>query len=201
MDPLTLGMLGSTALQGLFGFSAANAQKSAAQDQLGLANKVYKQTKRAYRPFLNTGKNALATVGGVLGLNEMPEGVNFEMSPGAQFALEEGVNAIDASAANQGSLYSGSTLQALERLRFGMAQQDRENQLNRLMGLVGIGAGAAGGQAAASANYGNMGFNALGNYGNAASAAPIAMGNAISNGMDNVVGYHMFKNYLDRPQS
>jgi hypothetical protein len=75
--------------------------------------------------------------------NRLPAGVSaLSMSPAARFALEQGRDTVEAGAMAGGSARSGATMAALERLRMGMAAQDRETQLDRLGGLAGMGLGA-----------------------------------------------------------
>ena len=144
-----------------------------------------------------------------------------EMSPGARFALEQGVGEVDASAAHRGSLQSGATLAGLERLRFGMAAQDRENQLNRLGGMVDMGQGSAGMQATAGNAFAGQANAALGQLGaglqqsayatgNAQAQGAIGAGNALAagqtgfadnimGGVNNLLGYQMMNNMINQP--
>ena len=177
---------------------AASAQKSAANKDYALKNKIYEETKDRFDPFYQKGTQSLQAVGHALGLNDAPEGyAGLEQSPAAKFALESGIDDVQASAAGAGSLYSGRTLEALERKRFGIAASDRENQLNRLMSLVGMGQAAAGNQAAAGQNFAVGGGQALQNYGDASAAGIMGANNAFQNGIGNAVGYYNYKNHLD----
>jgi hypothetical protein len=110
------------------------------------------------------------------------------MSPGAQFALGQGVDAIQASAAARGGLRSGNALQALEQMRFGMAAQDRDSQLNRLAGLAGMGQASAGMQAQAGNAFASGASNALANLGDARAAGSIAQGNAWDQSLGGLAG-------------
>jgi hypothetical protein len=111
-----------------------------------------------------------------------------QASPAALFALEQGRDTIEAGAAARGGLNSGATLAGLERLRFGLSAQDRDNQLNRLAGLIDSGQGAAGQQAVASNAFVGQASNALGNIGNAQSAGIIGQNNAFQNALSNLTG-------------
>jgi hypothetical protein len=111
-----------------------------------------------------------------------------QLSPGARFAMEQGRDAIEAGAAGRGNLFSGSTVGGLERMRFGLSAQDREQQLSRLAGLVDMGMGAAGMHATAGGNYAAGASNALANLGNAKAAGAVGVGNAITGGLNNLAG-------------
>ena len=130
------------------------------------------------------------------------------MSPAAQFALEQGRDTVEAGAAARGGLQSGATLAGLERLRQGMAAQDREQQLNRIGGLADMGQGAAGMQASAGSNFAqgagqttNFMGNALANRGDAQASGAIGMGNAVSGGLQNIAGMFAYQNALNQPQT
>jgi len=111
-----------------------------------------------------------------------------QASPAALFALGQGRDTIEAGAAARGGLNSGATLAGLEKLRFGLSAQDRDNQLNRLAGLVDSGQGAAGQQAVAGNAFAAQGSNSLAQAGNAQSAGIIGASNAFQNAFSNISG-------------
>lgn len=112
----------------------------------------------------------------------------FQATPGYQFQLDQGLGAIDRSAASRGGLFSGATLKAAQGYGQGLANQEYGTYLNRLSGLAGSGQAAAGQQGAAAQNYGAGASNALANYGNASAAGAIGFGNAINSGIGNALG-------------
>jgi hypothetical protein len=124
-----------------------------------------------------------------------------QQTPGYQFRLQQGEQAVQNSAAARGGLLSGATLQDLLSYGQGLAsstyQQDYNNALttfntnynsaannvNRLSGLVTEGQNAA-------TNVGNQGLQTAANAGqlttsgaNAAAAGTVASSNAISSGL------------------
>lgn len=117
----------------------------------------------------------------------------FQTTPGFQFQLEQGQDAVNALAGARGGLNSGATLQALSQFNQGLASQEYNNYLNRLFGMVGTGSGAAGGQAAAAQNSASGVSNALAGIGNAQSAGAIGVGNAISGGINNQIGMWQYQ--------
>lgn len=120
----------------------------------------------------------------------------FQKTPGYDFQLNEGINAIDRSAASSGGLFSGATLKAAQGYGQGLANQTYDTYLNRLSGQANAGQSAAGMQGAAAQNYGAQGSNALANYGNAAAAGAIGVGNAINSGIGNGIGIWQYQNAL-----
>lgn len=112
----------------------------------------------------------------------------YEQSPGYQFSLQQGQDALQSAALANGMGASGRTLRDAQTFGQGIASQDYGNFQNRLAALGQSGQSAAGMQADANTNYANMGTNALGNLGNAQAAGSIGVGNAFSDMMGNIMG-------------
>lgn len=77
----------------------------------------------------------------------------FNQSPDYQYALQQGLQGVEGSAAARGGLYSGNAMRALQATGSGLASQNLNNYRNALMGQIGIGQNAAG-------TLTNAGFNA-----------------------------------------
>lgn len=185
-----VGLVGSSLAGGLAQAGAARsaqrAQERASADQLALQREMWGTTREDLSPYRQSGGNALQAYQYELGLGDAPmiggqqyQGIG--MSPAAQFALGQGTDAIQASAAARGGLRSGNALQSLEGFRFGLAAQDRDSQLNRLAGLTDMGMGAASLNASNNNAMASMGSNALANRGNAQAAGAVGVGNAFGN--------------------
>jgi predicted regulator of Ras-like GTPase activity (Roadblock/LC7/MglB family) len=84
-----------------------------------------------------------------------PNFSNFYNSPGYQFSLNQGLNAINRNASANGSLYSSNTLGALNNYAQGAASTQYNNYVQQLMGLAGLGGSAVAGTNAAAQNAGN----------------------------------------------
>ena len=123
----------------------------------------------------------------------------YQATPGYNFQLQQGIGAIDSSAASRGNLFSGSTMKAAQTYGQGLAQQDYGNYLNRLQGMAQSGQNAAGNMATAGANYATGAGNALAASGNAQSAGYIGMGNALNTGIGNAIGVMNYQNMM-KPQ-
>lgn len=108
----------------------------------------------------------------------------FTATPGYQFRVDEGNNAINAMAGARGGLVSGATMQALQERGQNIATEEYGNYMNRLSGLTGMGMSAAGNQASAGANYASGASNALANQGNAQAAGYIGQSNALMGGIN-----------------
>ena len=189
-------MLGSI-IGGFLGLAGANkaskAQTGAANQATELQRQIYQETTNRLAPFVSAGNNALS--GYVNALSPMGD---LSMSPAAMFALEQGRDTIEAGAAGAGNLFSGRTAEGLERMRFGMAQHDRDNQLNRLAGLAGMGQAAAAGQADAGQNFASSASQNILSAGSARSAGIMGGVNAINDGIGTIYGYQTMNRLIDR---
>ena len=121
----------------------------------------------------------------------------FQKTPGYEFALDQGIGAIDRSASSSGNLFSGETMKAAMGYGQGLANQEYGNYLNRLSGLAAGGQSAAGMTGAAAQNFGTGASNALGSIGNAQAAGAIGVGNALSNGISNGIGIWQYQKGLN----
>jgi hypothetical protein len=139
----------------LTGENAADASRQAASDQynkqqlaiqklLGYGDDYalkYENLSKGYDPFVATGR---AGNDALMRLIQDPASVRG--LPGYQFANEEGVQALDRSAASRGRLNSGRQSKDLMRFGTGIADQTYGSQLARLMGLGQYGMAATGAQ-------------------------------------------------------
>lgn len=182
---MALGAIVGGALGFLGSRSAGRAQERAADASTALRREIYGETTGRLQPYATAGSDALNRLTGLLGVNG-----DFEMSPAAMFALTEGRDAIEAGAAARGGLYSGRSMEALERLRSGLAAQDRDNQVNRLFDLAGMGQSAAAGQGTAGINFARSAGDNILQAGNAQAASIMAGVNAINDGIGNYYGYN-----------
>lgn len=125
----------------------------------------------------------------------------YELTPGYKFQIDEGINALDQSAASRGQLNSSWAMNNAQRLGQGIAQQGYEGYLNRLASMSASGQGAAGNQAQAGQAYASGASNALANMGNAQAAGYIGVGNAVNSGIQNGLGIWQYQNTLAGNQS
>ena len=120
----------------------------------------------------------------------------FTGTPGYQFRMDEGRNALLANQAVGGRLMSGSTGRALTQFGQDYASSEYGNYMNRLAGLAGSGQNAAAGMGAANQAYGNMATNAINAGGNAAAAGWMGGTNAVTNALGQYAGYRTMNQLL-----
>ncbi len=165
--------------------SAAQLQAQSAQNALDFQKQEWNTTQANEAPWLSAGKGALTNLQAILaqpgqGWDKTftpPTAEQAAEYPGYQFGLQQGLRALENSAAAKGALYSGNTQEALNNYAQNYAQNDYTNvynqafqryqqkygqyndQLNRLANMAGYGQTAA-------TNLGNQGQAAANNTGN-----------------------------------
>jgi hypothetical protein len=209
--------IGGSLFGGLFGSHAAGkaskqymeglgkaADWLKGQEQLGLSN---------YAPYLGAGGKATGMLSDMLGTPgqglltpwtttfQAPTAEEAAKTPGYQFALQQGENAIQNSAAGKGSLLSGRTLASMNEFGTGLANQtyndvfnraltqyqtsyqsflnNQNNSYSRLMGLSGMGLGAAQGAGSLISGIGGDIASLYGQQGAAQAAGTLGSANSL----------------------
>jgi hypothetical protein len=152
-----------------------------------------------YTNLFGTGTTGLGAYGNAVGLGGPGATVDWlQNQPGYQFALGQGLQAIDRGAASRGMLTSGNTLDAEQKYGTGLANQYYQNYVSNLapyFDLATTGAGgiantnlATGGNLAGlQANQGTLIYNTNAGIGNAQAAADIASQNAQNSFINNLI--------------
>jgi hypothetical protein len=110
----------------------------------------------------------------------------FDTTPGYEFRVAQGRQAIERSAAARGGLNSGATMKALQGYGQGMAADEYGTFMNRLAAGAGRGQTATNSLAGFGQNFANTGSNTLIGQGNARASGYIGQGNIITNGFNNL---------------
>jgi len=186
----------------------AKAAQNASQQQIAYQQQALQQMQQNLAPYQAIGTSVLpqllTSLGyqGQFGSNGQLTGVsgqgfqfnpsNLENTPGYQFTLGQGLNAVNNQQSAMGLNNSGAQGKALANYATGLAQntynQQYQNALNtyqtnasQLGGLLNLGQNAA-------AGVGNAAYNAYGAMGNAAAAGTVAAGNQASNTFNSLLG-------------
>jgi hypothetical protein len=161
---------------------AAELQRQSAQESLALQRRMYEEGVARQQPYYQAGVNALAQLTGRTGA--MPAAFQYRpeqltTDPGYGFRLQEGLKALERSAAARGGLLGGGTGRALTRYGQEMASQEYGNafnralteynalrareseEYNRLSGIAGTGGTTAQQINAAGQQYGTQAGNML----------------------------------------
>jgi len=123
---------------------AADARSDAARRAGELSQRQFEQTRSDLSPYRIGGDQAQGIISRTFGLGGgTPSLDEFQASPGYQFRLDQGNQALDRSAAGRGMLLSGAQLKSLNRYNQGMASQEFGNWFNRISGIADRGLNAA----------------------------------------------------------
>lgn len=106
---------------------------------MGEAKDAYRDASKQFRPAARLGRNALRAYSSNLGIGKAPKGYDLSMTPGSQFLMDKMNESVQGSAAADGGLYSGATMEALQREGAGIAALDRDTQQGQLFSLAGMG--------------------------------------------------------------
>lgn len=121
--------------------------KQSSQSTQTSYNKAYEPILQALSPALGyttQGGNFLSQLLGLSGGADRDAAFEtFRSTPGYQFQLDEGRNAILGSNASRGLLNSGATAKALTKYGQGLADSTYQNYINNLLGFTNIGSDAA----------------------------------------------------------
>jgi hypothetical protein len=193
---------GSSVLGGILGGNGQSAAAKKIADATGAAQQfaqnVYGTEQTNLNPYINTGHNALYSLGSLYGLNGSQPGgagngaeqafTNFQNTDAYQFPLQQGELAANRALAAQGLTGSGAQGKALTQYGQGYASQGFNGYIQQLAGLAGMGQTAAtnlgsSGNAAAQTN-----LSGATQTGNAQAAGILGPTNSMLNGLQGAVG-------------
>ncbi len=186
---------------------AADAQRDAANQATDIEYKMFLENQKLQQPLIDARDKAL---------NQLTTGLapggqfatpfshtNWMQDPGYSFRLDQGIKALDRSAASRGGLLSGNQLKSVNDYAQGAASQEyqnafnryyteRQNQLAPIQSLAGLGQSAAQQVGQAGMAFGaQAGANYIG-AGDARAAGIVGSTNALVNGLGGA-----FNNYAD----
>lgn len=122
-----------------------------------------------------------------------PDYSGFFNSPGYQFSLNAGQNAIRRGATASGGLYSTNTLLNLNNYSEGQAATHYNDYVQQLLQMAGLGGAAVAGTGAAATNYGNNASTLALSAGNANASGALGSANAWGNAVNQLGGMNWQK--------
>ena len=199
-----LGNVAGAVIGGKASKKAAGIQAASADRATELQREMYEKNIELNAPFREAGLTAQNKLLDYLGLSAGAGGkyakdfsmADFQQDPGYAFRVNEGLKALDRTAAARGGMLSGAALRGATRYgqemgsqeytnAFNRYQTNRANQLNPLQSLMGAGQTAAGQVANAGQNYANQAGQNYMNAGNARASGYVGSANAWSNAIGN----------------
>jgi len=199
MAGVAAAAIGASTLASVIGSqNAANTQAGAANNATALQAQNFAQQQKNEAPYQAAGVAALSGLQDPRFQHDF-SAADFTASPGYQFSLKQGQDAINAANSASGNQVSGAGLAALSNYNIGSAnqeyqqafenyQQQQNNQFGRLSQIAGMGAGANSAMGAAGTNFANAAGNNMMGAANAAGAAGIAGASAIGKGITGIAG-------------
>ena len=198
--------------------SAANTQAAAANNAAALQNAQFQQTQQNLAPYMSIGTAALPQLlkslgyEGQFGENGQLTGMsgqgfqfnpsNLAQTPGYQFTLQQGLNAVNNATSATGQTGSGAQAKGLANYATGLAQNTYNQQYQNALTTYQQNASILGsllstGQNAA-AGIGSMGMqnaqsvgNTLMSGANATAAGQVAVGSSQTNALNSLMGLEM----------
>lgn len=144
------------AVNGLSSLNTSRASDDAERQQI----RAQQNGLDALQPYAQTGQNANAQLSRLLGLDPNADQNSITQAlrntPGYQFQMEQGTQALDRSAAARGGLFSGAAAQELQRFGQGLGDSTYQQALQNLQPSINTGYGAAGQQAGIFDNIGSI---------------------------------------------
>ena len=176
----------ANALYGMYQNRRAARAMSGRQKE---ANELYREqfagAQEDYAPYQQAGTSALDALMRTYGLGKDQNGVadysGFENSPDYAWALQQGQQSLDRSAAAKGRLYSGAQMQASQRFGQGLATQYLGNYRSGLQGISGQGLNATNALSNYRMNYGNQLGQGITNLGDIQAARYLGSANIYNN--------------------
>jgi hypothetical protein len=215
-----LGTIGGALISSNGAQDAANTEANAANNASQVQLQMFNQTQANEQPYLQAGNNSLAALLKGVGvgpgtantgsgpLNAPFTAAQYQQSPGYQFQMNQGLNAINNTASARGGVNSGNTLKSLTQYGTGLANQDyqqayqnyvaqQNQQFGQLQTLAGSGQNAAANLGALGSQVGSsVGSNIIG-AGNASAAGQVATANTIGNSLNSLGSNYLLYNALN----
>lgn len=187
------------------GSKAAKAQGRAADLSVAEDRRQYDQDRIDLAPWRTAGGAAVQQLARLYGVGGVPptstgDPANdnaayggFFASPGYRFRLDEGIKAVERSAAARGLLRSGAAAKSIQRYGEGLAASEYDSYAARLAQLAGLGQGAAAGTVAAGQTATSNITQALMASGNARASSYANTGSAVNTGLNNLMTAYLFQ--------
>jgi len=224
---MTFWVAGAVVVSGALGAgaagSAADAQLAGTAAGIAAQERMFDKQTELQKPFREAGlkgQNELMNLLGLSGdtgakdygtLAKAFTGQDMYKDPGYAFRLNEGVKALDRSAAARGGLLGGNQLRGVTQFgqdygsqeymnAFNRYQAERQARLNPLQSLAGQAQTSANTLSSAAGNLGNSLSAAAADAGNIRASGYMGSANAISGAIGQGVNYYTNKQAQERQQ-
>jgi hypothetical protein len=188
--------------------SASKAQERGQREATAAQERMFERQVELQEPFRKVGVNALPDLVKASKYDPFTM-AKFKADPGYAFRLEEGLKALDRSAASRGGLLSGATLKGIQRYgqdlgsqeytnAFNRYQAERQARLNPLQSLAGMAQTSANTLTNAAGQYGQNLAEGATAMGNIRASSYTNQANALTGGLSNYMNYQQRQQYIDK---
>lgn len=169
---------------------AAESQEKISDENILLQRELAEQQREDFAPWRDVGEQALEQLWAGVQSGDFEVGkIDVTQDPGYKFRMDEGIKALDKSAAARGRLLSGAQQKGVSDYAQNLASQEYANayareanekarRYNILSGLSGQGQASAARQAGATNQLAQQSGNILANLGQAQQQSAYAQGQA-----------------------
>jgi len=202
------GFIAGSVISGGASYAGSKAQSRATDRATKLQEKMFNKQIELQEPFREVGVNALPEL--VQASKYTPFTMEqFQADPGYAFRLQEGMKALDRTAAARGGLLSGATLRGAQRYgqdlgsqeytnAFNRYQLERQARLNPLQSLAGMSQTAANTMSTQAGQFGeNMAQNAM-TQGNIRASGYMNTAGALTSGLNQYLNRQQQQRYMNQ---
>jgi hypothetical protein len=206
-------VIGGAALSAGASYMGSKSQSNAANNAADMQQAQYQQTRSDLMPYQQFGSANMQNYQNALNNPTLNQQFSFTpgdltQTPGYQFNYDQGMRAVNNSAAARGLGLSGAQLKGASSFASGLAEntyndaynralstfntnyQNAANRVSQYGNAVGMGQNAA----SQTGTFGLQSANNAGNYitsaGNANAAGMVGAANAVNSGINNYLGYN-----------
>ncbi len=204
-------IVGGTAVSAVAAHAGSKSIARSTEKAADISNGQYLQTREDMTPWREAGEVALGQLaegtkdGGIFNRNFTLQ--DFVKDPGYDFRLQEGTDAVEASAAARGGALSGGALKELTRFGQKFASNEYNNaynrwnndittRFNRLSGVAGTGQTAARDVAAAGADNARTVGDMITSGASARASGYAGVANSVNNGVSNLANWYQSQQLL-----
>jgi hypothetical protein len=190
MSWVAVAIGGSALVGGGASLFASNKQSKAAQQALQYQQGADARQQKNFAPYLQLGEQATGKLGDIMS-GKMD---SFFTSPDYNFRVQEGMNALQNSAAARGGLLSGNAMRGITSFGQNLAAGEFQNYWNRNFQAAGLGQNSAAGSGALGAQMAGQIGNTMQAQGAAQASGPVGAANALTGGAQNYLFYNALQN-------
>jgi hypothetical protein len=164
-------------------YFGGQAQAKAADRAADRSYDIYQQQRKDFLPQMQLGQDATNRMRDIYLTGKTP----FTASPGYDFRVQQGTQALERGAAARGRQFSGAQGKALTEYGQGVAADEYDRGYNRLAGMAGLGQTATGQIGQAGQVYANQANTAGQNAAAARASGYGGIGSSINSGINNML--------------